>query len=168
MDDQESFYKREEDREWRKQVDNSRALLTTAINVLQEQVRDLRRWKSEMDGTLRGHGGQPGLIAEYERLDETCRRLYAVIWQDPTGQKGLLHDVDVLMGRKRHGEELSARRWTLMEKLLIALVSAMTAITVALLAIEPVRKQIGIWFETHLTTSTTSSKTALKRSGNKK
>lgn len=143
MGDEESNYKRVEDREWRKEVDSARALLTTAINVLQEQVREMKRWQRDTDGTLRGHSGHPGLIAEYEKLDDLYRRLYSVVWQDSTGKKGMAHDVDFLMGRSKFHENAVNRRWTLLEKLLLALVSAITAITVALLAAEPVRNAIG-------------------------
>lgn len=168
MDDQESLYKREEDREWRKQVDSARALLTTAVNVLQEQVRELKRWKVETDAALRGHGPHIGLFAEYERLDEMYRKLYAVIWQDSTGRKGMVHDVDFLMGRSKNHDEISVRRWTFAQGVVVALVSALAAITVAVLSIEPVRKQIGIWVDSHFSTRLhPGSKTRTRRIGNK-
>lgn len=90
------------DDEWRRGVDEH--LIRDLIEDLQERVR-------ELDIILRGEKGKSGLIAEYDRHDEKLTKLYAVIFQDPTGQKGVLHDIDVLMGRRKYDNQSREFKW---------------------------------------------------------
>ncbi len=161
---EDSLYKRVEDQEWRKQVDRTNAMLTTSVNVLQDQMRELKKQQRENDVTLRGERGKAGLVSEYERLDDKTTKLYAVIFQDATGRKGILHDIDFLMGRKKDREEGSSHRWTFVQGVVLALVSAITAITVALLAIEPVRKSVGQYIESRFSPEKPKKKPAVRQS----
>jgi len=101
------------DDEWHKNVEEH--LLRDLIEDCQERLKD-------HDIILNGERGKTGLIAEYDRHDEKLTRLYAVIFQDSTGQKGLLHDVDQLMGRKSHRERSSQFRWDFWKSILVAMI----------------------------------------------
>lgn len=89
--------------------------LNDKLNDLQDRIR-------ELEITLHGKRAKTGLLAEYERHDELLARLYAVIWQDPTGQKGILHDIDVLMGRARNKSEHSTVRWQSWTAIIVAII----------------------------------------------
>lgn len=107
------------DDEWHEKVEEH--LIRDLIDDLQERVK-------EHDFILKGERGKTGLIAEYDRHDEKLTRLYAVIFQDPTGQKGLLHDVDYLMGRKSNRETSKQYRWQFWGLILTTLISSGTAL----------------------------------------
>ena len=89
--------------------------LNDKLNDLQDRIR-------ELEITLHGKRSDPGLLAEYKRHDELLARLYAVIWQDPTGQKGILHDIDVLMGRAKSKGEASALKWQSWTAIIVAII----------------------------------------------
>lgn len=119
MASDESLYKRDEDREWRKEVDRDRAWQTTAINVLQEQLKNLKKTVQEHQYTLRGEKGEPGLVAEYSKHDGQLIKLNSVVFQDSTGKHGLVHEVSEL----KSGEQGKERRWKYLTPIFIALVS---------------------------------------------
>jgi len=110
------------DDEWRAKVDEH--LLRDLIEDLQERVK-------EIDLILRGERGKGGLIAEYDKHDDRLTRLYAVIFQDPTGQKGLLHDVDYLMGRKSDRDKSNQYRWQSWTAIAIAIISSITTVVLS-------------------------------------
>ena len=120
----EDFYKREQDQKWREKVDHEQVTLMTAVNVIQESLRDIKRRLANVEVALHGERGTGGLIAEYERHDEKLTKLYAVVFQDPTGQKGLLHDIDVLMGRKKDDDQSSGYRWAFWTAVVTAVISS--------------------------------------------
>lgn len=107
------------DEEWRKAVDEH--LIRELLEDLQDRVKDF-------DAILRGERGHGGLISEYERHDEMLTRLYAVVIQDSTGKKGLLHDIDYLMGRKSSRDQMRGIRWQTAATILAALLAAMANI----------------------------------------
>jgi len=107
------------DEDWHEKIEEH--LLRELIEDLQERVKDL-------DNVLRGEKGQAGLIAEYERHDEILTRLYAVVIQDSTGKKGLLHDIDYLMGRKSNREKAKEYRWQFWTAVTVATITATTAL----------------------------------------
>ena len=95
--------------------DAERERLNDKLNDLQDRIR-------ELEITLHGKRAKTGLLSEYARHDELLARLYAVIWQDPTGQKGILHDIDVLMGRARNRNEHSTVRWQSWTAIIVAII----------------------------------------------
>lgn len=101
------------DDEWHEKVEEH--LLRDLIEDTQERVK-------EHDYILKGERGKTGLIAEYDRHDEKLTRLYAVIFQDPTGQKGLLHDVDYLMGRKAYRDGAKPYKWDFWKSIIVAII----------------------------------------------
>lgn len=52
-----------------------------------------------------------GLASEQDRMDLELRKINAVLFQDPTGQKGLLHDIDFLMGRRKYDNQSRELKW---------------------------------------------------------
>lgn len=52
-----------------------------------------------------------GMATDQDRMDLELRKINAVLFQDPTGQKGLLHDVDVLMGRRKYDNQSREIIW---------------------------------------------------------
>lgn len=103
------------DDEWRQKVDE---------HLLRDLIEDLQDRVKEIDIILRGEKGKSGLVAEYDRHDDKLTRLYAVIFQDPTGQKGLLHDVDVLMQRRKERVEGAQFRWQFWGLILTTIISS--------------------------------------------
>ena len=109
----------DEEKNWQERVEHQR--LTDKLDDLQDRVR-------ELEITLHGKRSKTGLLAEYERHDQLLGRMYAVIWQDPTGTKGVLHDVDVLMGRKRDRERVTPYKWQFFTAIVAALIAAGTTL----------------------------------------
>lgn len=105
------------DEDWHKNVEEH--LLRDLVEDLQERIRDL-------DNILRGEKGNAGLIAEYERHDDMITKLYAVVIQDSTGKKGLLHDIDYLMGRKSDRDKNKQYKWSFWTAITVAAISAAT------------------------------------------
>lgn len=124
MTDEDSSYRREEDRKWRKQVDHEQMTLMTGHQVLRDLVEDLRARIRELDIVLRGERGKSGLVAEYDRHDEKLTKLYAVIFQDSTGQKGIIHEVDVLMGRKAYKDQARPYKWEFWKAIIVAMITS--------------------------------------------
>lgn len=87
---------------------------------------DLQDWVKELDSILKGERGRGGLIGEYERHDALLTRIYAVLWQDATGQKGVLHDIDVLMGRRSQKDQSRGLKWQFWTAVTVAIISAAT------------------------------------------
>lgn len=92
------------------------------ISHLSDKFEDLQDRLRELEITLHGKRSKTGLLAEYERHDELLARLYAVVWQDPTGQKGLLHDVDALMGRASERQKDRQARWQFWTAVTVAVI----------------------------------------------
>ncbi len=104
-----------EDENWRDKADKQ---------VLWDLIEDLQDRLRELDSILKGERGRGGLISEYERHDALLTRIYAVLWQDATGQKGMLHDVDTLMGRRSHRERSSEFKWKFWTAVIVAIISS--------------------------------------------
>ena len=98
-----------------------RERLNDKLNDLQDRIR-------ELEITLHGKRAKTGLLAEYERHDQLLARLYAVIWQDPTGQKGILHDIDVLMGRAQNRTASAQYKWQFWGLILATMISSGVAL----------------------------------------
>lgn len=64
-----------------------------------------------------------GLSPEQDRMDLDIRKINAVLFQDPTGQKGLLHDVDVLMGRRKDLSQSRELKWKFATEVVIKILA---------------------------------------------
>ncbi len=64
-----------------------------------------------------------GLATEQDRMDLELRKINAVLFQDPTGQKGLLHDVDVLMGRRKYDNKTTELKWKFATEVVIKILA---------------------------------------------
>lgn len=75
--------------------------------VIGRRLDDLESARDDVDLVLRGDAttNQDGLIQELHELQKEVARLNSVVFMDATGQKGIAHDVDVLMGRKSKRDE---------------------------------------------------------------
>jgi|SRR5882672_5327555 len=126
------------DEKWRGIIDS---------HVLYDKIEDLGERVKDLDTIIKGKGG---LINEYERHDEKLTRLYAVIFQDPTGQKGLLHDVDVLMGRRHEKDSTRGLKWQFWGAIVVAIITSAAMILTnfvkirdTLLKIDPLEARIS-------------------------
>lgn len=99
---------------------------------LHDKIEDIQDRLRDLEITLHGKRAKTGLLAEYFRHDELLGRLYAVIWQDPTGQKGILHDIDVLMGRARAREENKAIKWQSGSAIAVAIIMSLASLMINL------------------------------------
>lgn len=103
--------------DWRERIDSV---------VIYDKLEDLRTRLKDLERAVRG--GRDSLLSEYRRHDQELTRINAVLFQDPTGQKGYLHDVDVLMGRRREKDETRGLKWQFWGMILVAIIGMLTAI----------------------------------------
>lgn len=122
----------QENPEWRDRVDSI---------VLYDRLEDLRARVKELERVM--SGGKDSLRSEYRRHDQDLVRINAVLFQDPTGQKGLLHDVDVLMGRRREKDESRGFKWQFWGVILAATIGALAGILPNLARIKKTLTRIG-------------------------
>lgn len=106
-----------EDPKWRERIDTV---------VLYDKLEDIRVQLKELERVVRG--GRDSLLSEYRRHDQELTRINAVLFQDPTGQRGLLHDVDVLMGRRRQKDEALGFKWQFWGVVLAAAIASAAGI----------------------------------------
>lgn len=92
--------------------------LEARIERLEDVVRDL-------DEAIRGnrHKKMVGLLPDQDRMDLELRKINAILFQDPTGQKGLLHDVDFLMGRRKYDNDSREIKWKFWGPIIIVLIT---------------------------------------------
>lgn len=84
----------------------------------------------ELDELLRGSRKNKisGLITDSERMDDTLRKLNAVVFVDSTGKRGIAHDVDYLMDRRSGAERREGFKWTFWGLILATAISSLTAL----------------------------------------
>lgn len=126
MDSNEDFFKRKEDREWREKVDHEQVTLMTGHQVLGKQLEDLDEKLDQLDNLLRGDPVKEtgGIIEQLHDLHTAVSKLSAAVFMDSTGKLGLVHDVDVLMGRRSDREKSAARMWTFWTAVATAAISS--------------------------------------------
>lgn len=129
----------EEKEGWRDRVDSV---------VLYDRVEEIRARLKELERIVLV--GKDSLRSEYRRHDQELARLNAVLFMDPTGQKGLLHDVDVLMGRRRDKDETRGLKWQFWGAILVATITTagliltnLPKIKETLLQVDPLEKRIS-------------------------
>src|SRR5882672_3305891 len=128
-----------DDPDWRERIDSV---------VLYDKLEDLRVQLKELDRVVRG--GRDSLLSEYRRHDQDLSRINAILFQDPTGQKGLLHDVDVLMGRRHEKDSTRGLKWQFWGAIVVAIITSAAMILTnfvkirdTLLKIDPLEARIS-------------------------
>lgn len=104
MDEQESFFKREEDRKWREKVDHEQVTLMTGHQVTSKRLDDVEDKLDELDRTVRGDVEREtgGLIERLHRQETEIAKLNAVVFMDAAGEKGLQEAVKELKRREKN------------------------------------------------------------------
>lgn len=104
LDDRRNDTRREDDREWQRIVDHQLVTAMTAIQVIQDQIKEVKDHLRDMEITLHGQRKNTGLVSEYERHDDLLTHLNSVVFQDSTGKKGLVNDVQSLLSGEHRAE----------------------------------------------------------------
>lgn len=105
--------------DWRQGVDQSLAMLTSAQRTTDKELEDLDVRLHDTEQMLHGDTENSGLIGRIETLEHQNAELRAIILTDATGEKGLQHDVQVLMS----GEKTSGERWKFATAFSVAIIS---------------------------------------------
>lgn len=114
--------RRDEDKEWVRQVDHQLVTAITAIQVMQDQVKELKDQARDQEITLHGERKHTGLVSEYERHDGLLTHLNSVIFMDSTGKKGLVHEVEAL----KRGDSRMEYHWKFLTAVAVALLYIIT------------------------------------------
>lgn len=116
--------------DWRSSVDEHLMALTTAQKVTDKQLEDIEQVLTRWDRILRGDPQEDliGLTEQIRNLELDIRKINAVLFMDSTGKRGIAHDIDVLMDRKKARTEGSQYRWQFWTTFVAALIAALTAI----------------------------------------
>lgn len=90
------------DEEARNRIDERLVDLTTAQKVTNDHLDSIDETLDILDRTIRGdyEKDHDGLVARFKELEHAVSQLNAVIFQDSTGQKGLVATVDALVSGK--------------------------------------------------------------------
>lgn len=80
---------------------------------------------AEHDDLLNGNRSKKliGLSQEQDRMDLELRKINAVLFQDSTGQKGMIHDVDFLMGRRKYDNQSRELIWKFVTEVVIKMLA---------------------------------------------
>src|SRR5882724_11310577 len=111
-------FRRKEDDDWIKNVDHQLVTLMTALQVVQENIKQLFKQQREDAITLSGNRQEDGLIKRMKDVESAVRRVDAVLFMDSTGKRGLVKDVEQLYA----GESKADRIWTNATKVIVALI----------------------------------------------
>ena len=92
---------------------------------LEARIERLEHHVQELMDIVQGnrHNKVVGLAPEQDRMDLELRKINAVLFQDPTGQKGLLHDVDFLMGRRKYDNQSREYRWKFATEIIVKILT---------------------------------------------
>ncbi len=104
-------------------------LIWKGIDARLDRLEDLVQ---ELDASLRGDRRRKivGLLSAWDQLDEDVRRIKGLVIGDVAGSnKGMAHDVDLLMGRRKYDNQAKEFRW----KYWIPTLLALLALTVTIL-----------------------------------
>lgn len=113
--------RREDDREWIRNVDHQLVTVLTAHQVLDRRLTELEEAIRDLDFLLRGDPAEDtdGLAAQIHLVQRDLSRLNAVIFVDSTGKKGLQKDVEDL----KSGEHRAEYRLKFWAPILVAFIS---------------------------------------------
>ncbi len=128
MSDEENFYKREEDRKWRENVDSRLVTLITAQTVVNDRLDELEEISEALDRVLRGDPEKDtgGLIERLHDAETSTSRLSALLFPDHTGNGGLVNDVKTLKRRDELEQRNHDNRWKFWTAIALAIISSAT------------------------------------------
>lgn len=122
MADDESNYKRTEDREWRAKVDHELITLMTGHQVLSEQLKRLDRLANALDKAVRGDptNNLAGLADKQHEMGREISKFNAIFFMDSTGKRGLIKDIEALLKGGEREERRADRVWNNVTKIIVA------------------------------------------------
>jgi len=109
-------------------VNEDENVIWRGIDARLERLEDMVQ---ELDAALRGDRRRKiiGLLPEWDRHDAELRRLNALVLGDVAGSnKGMAHDVDVLMDRRSGKDRRAQLQWGFWTAITVAVISSGTAI----------------------------------------
>ncbi len=139
-------YRREEDRKWRESVETRLVSLTSAQKTTDNELDKLGERLEEMDELLEGDPlkrQDSGLKGDVKELNTGLNELRTIMAPDALGHGGVknrLENCEMALGLRANKSE---NRWKFATVIASGTLATMTAIIVALLAIEPIREAIG-------------------------
>ncbi len=111
--DQESFYRREEDRKWRESIETRTVNLTSAQKLTNDELDDLQiqldEFRVEIEGDPRKR--DPGLIGQVNAIETSLNNVQRVLQPDATGNSGLIAEFRKLKNTVQYGERRTEYRW---------------------------------------------------------
>lgn len=105
-----------------------------------ERIEDI---VNELDSSLRGDRRRKiiGLLPEWDQHTTELRQIRTLMFGDAAGSnKGMAHDVDVLMDRRSGKERRSQLLWGFWTAIAVAVISSITAILTSWDKIQPLLK----------------------------
>lgn len=117
----EDLFRREEDRKWRESVDHQLVTLITGHQVLDRRIDDLQDTLEELDRAVRGDPGQDraGLMERLHEQEAKITRLWAVIFMDAAGERGMYEQWKKLQRREARVE----LHWKFLTAVVVAVIS---------------------------------------------
>jgi len=108
--------------DWRHGVDESLVSLNASQRVWEREFVALLKRLAEIDSQLRGNplSEQSGLVGRLEQIERTVAKIDAVLFMDPSGTKGLVHDFNEL----KVGREDRRGLWKNLTAIIIAGISS--------------------------------------------
>lgn len=147
-----SNYNREEDRAWRAQTDTRLTLLTQGEIVQNDRMDALQERIDGLDTLISGDTDDKedsGLKGDILDLAREMNALHRILAPDALGHGGFINRLRAVEEKLGLGERASENRWKFATVVVGATVTAIATITVALLAIDPVRKSVGEYLASH-------------------
>jgi hypothetical protein len=162
---------RKEDQDWVNSVENRLVSLTSAQKQTDDELDDLDARLEELNHLLEGKPDDKtdnGLKGDLNDLTRSLRKLEAIMAPDSLLQGGVINRLKALESAMGMKQIRSTNRWQFGTAVATVTVTAIAGIITAMLAIEPVRKNMAHWIESRFSTQTSSKKAASKRSGTKR
>jgi hypothetical protein len=107
--------------DWQHGVDENLAGLNAGQRIWEQEIQTIEKTITGLDELLRGDPAREtsGILARLEQVERDLSKINAVLFVDPTGKKGLVHEVDVLTSRER----TSSERWRFATAVIVAIIS---------------------------------------------
>jgi hypothetical protein len=129
-DEAKSLYEREEDKQWRKEVDHKIVTLLTSQQVLDDRMKDIEEQTEDLDVILRGTGKDEESVVEHlHMLQRSVNQLQKEMLPDALGNGGLRNRIKALESKDRREERREEYHW----KFWLAVIGMLSATTVAVI-----------------------------------
>lgn len=165
MSGHEDFYKREEDKKWRESVETRLVSLTSAQKTTDDQLDELESRMEELEFMLEGRPSDrndTGIKGDIQDLNKGLNELRTIMAPDALGHGGIKNRLNACEAALGLAEKRAENRWQFATGVAVATVGAIATIIVSLLAIEPVRNEIGHYLASHFTVTTVSRRSVTK------